>query len=284
MPGNSSGGARATLGAALRGLRAREGLSGVALATRLGWPQSKVSRIETGRQLPTDDDISAWTGATGADADTVADLTEQLRVARTEHVHRQRGADESGQPARQGSLMDLAGEASLIRNFEVGVVPALLQTADYARVRLAEDTEISGMPNGDLESALLLRFQQQQVLYDSTKHFEFVVVESVLRTLLCPVDVMRGQLDRLTALLDIGNIGFGVIPAGSRLPLAPRSGFVMFDDEVVMETWTGQQTPHTTTDAARFGVIFDRLRDAARYGEQVRAIIADALAHLPITT
>ena len=78
-----------------------------------------------------------------------------------------------------------------------------------------------------------------------------------------------------------GNVEFGVIPAGSRLSLAPLHGFVMFDDEVIVETWAGEQTPHTAADAARFGAIFDRLRDTARYGEQVRTIIADALAHLP---
>jgi transcriptional regulator with XRE-family HTH domain len=277
---SSAGGARGALGAALRELRAREGMSGVALAARLAWVQSKISRIETGRQLPTEGDIAAWTGATGADDATVAALHERLRAARAEHTPWRRGANHPGQSGTQRYMMDAASDAALIRNFEVGVVPGLLQTADYARARLAENVEFHGAPAGDLEEALLLRLQRQQVLYDSTKHFQFVIMESVLRVLLCPVDVMRGQLDRLAALIGLRNVELGVIPAGCRLPLAPLHGFVMFDDAVTVETWAEEQNLQTAADADRFAAIFDQLRAAARYGEQVRPMLAGALAHL----
>src|SRR6185312_4649887 len=115
---------------------------------------------------------------------------------------------------------------------EVGIVPGLLQTADYARLRLAENVEFHEAPGDDLEDALLMRMRRQQVLYDRGKRFRFIVTESVLRMLLCPVDVMRGQLDRLTALIGLGNVELGVIPNGAALPLAPLHGFVMFDDAI----------------------------------------------------
>jgi len=59
--------------------------------------------------------------------------------------------------------------------------------------------------------------QRQQILYDSTKQLKFVVTESVLRTLLCPAQVMRGQLDRLLALIGMNHVEFGVIPLGARM-------------------------------------------------------------------
>nr|MDT0660092.1 helix-turn-helix transcriptional regulator [Micromonospora sp. DSM 115978] len=274
------GGARGALGAALRELRTREGLSGVALAARLAWVQSKISRIETGRQLPTEEDLTAWAVATGAADDAIVALRERLRSARAEHAPWRRGAVHPGQSGTQRGMLDAASEAALIRNFEVGVVPGLLQTADYARARLAENVEFHGAPAGDLEEALLLRIQRQQVLYDSTKRFQFVITESVLRMVLCPVDVMRGQLDRLAALIGLSNIELGVIPAGSRLPLAPLHGFVMFDDAVTVETWAEEQTLRNAADTDRFGAIFDQLRRAARYGEQVRPMLAGAIAQL----
>ncbi|RKR87841.1 helix-turn-helix protein [Micromonospora pisi] len=280
MSSNQTGNDRGALGARLRELRAREGISGVNLAGRLGWVQSKISRIETGRQLPTEDDVRAWGAAVRLDDALVDELLRQLRELRGEHIAWRRGASDTAQSGTQRSMMELAAEATLIRNFELGVVPGLLQTADYARVRLAENIEFHGAPADDLEEALLLRIQRQQVLYDSSKQFRFLVTESVLRMSLCPVDVMRGQLDRLTALIGLNNLELGVIPVDARLPLAPLHGFVMFDDTITVETWAEEQTWQTSVDAERFGRIFDRLGEVARHGEEARDIIHATLAGL----
>ena len=281
MPANQAGRHSAALGARLRELRTREGLSGVTLAARLGWVQSKVSRIETGRQLPGEEDIRAWAAVTRAGAEVIDSLLTQLQVTRTEYSAWRRGATDPGQAGTQRSMLDFAAEATLIRNFEVGIVPGLLQTADYARVRLTENVEFHGAPGGgDLEDALLLRMQRQQVLYDRTKQFQFIVTESALRLVLCPADVMRGQLDRLIGLIGIGNVELAVIPTGARLPLAPLHGFVMFDDAVTVETWAEELTLQTAAEAERFSRIFDQLRQVARAGDEARELIADALNRL----
>ena len=57
---------RGRLAEALKALRVGAGLSGARLAEMLGWQQSKVSKIETRRQLPSRDDIAAWASAVGA--------------------------------------------------------------------------------------------------------------------------------------------------------------------------------------------------------------------------
>lgn len=280
MSSNRTGGDRGALGARLRELRAREGISGVGLAARLGWVQSKISRIETGRQLPSDDDIRAWVAGTGTGDGILAELLDQLRTVRTQHIAWRRGVAEPGQAATQRSMHQLATEATLIRNFEASVVPGLLQTADYARARLAENVDFHGAPGDDLADALLARIQRQQVLYDSSKHFQFVVTESALRTLLCPAEVMRGQLDRLMALIGMSNVELGVVPLGVPVPLAPLHGFVMFDDCVIVETWAEEQTLQTAADAERFGRIFAQLRQVARHGDEARTIIGYALTAL----
>lgn len=280
MSGNQTSGGRAALGARLRALRAREGMSGVSLAAELRWVQSKVSRIETGRQVPTDLDIRAWGAATNTDDSTVDELLDQLRILRTAHVPWRRRASDPVRTGAAPSMLELAADATLVRNFEVGVVPGLLQTADYARVRLAEDVGSDRIPDEALEDNLLRRLQRQQVLYDSTKRFQFVVTESVLRMLLCPVEVMRGQLDRLATLIGMGNVDLGIIPTGALMPVAPLHGFVMFDDSITIATWAEEQLLQTPADANRFRGIFNRLSGIARHGEGARQIILDALTHL----
>lgn len=62
--------ARNALGKRLRDLRQQAGHSGRQLAEVLFWPPSKVSKLENGRQTPSDEDIRAWTRATNSEDET----------------------------------------------------------------------------------------------------------------------------------------------------------------------------------------------------------------------
>src|SRR5215510_5177333 len=46
-------------------LRRAAGLSGDQLAARLAWARSKVPKLENGRQMPTEADLTAWAEACG---------------------------------------------------------------------------------------------------------------------------------------------------------------------------------------------------------------------------
>src|SRR5437870_999648 len=118
--------ARRALGLRLRELRRQAGLTGSRLAASLSWPASKVSKLENGRQTPTDDDILAWTGATGASAEAEA-LLASLHTLETQHAEWQRVL-RMGLRAHQHELVDLEGRTKLLRAFEAMVVPGLLQT------------------------------------------------------------------------------------------------------------------------------------------------------------
>jgi transcriptional regulator with XRE-family HTH domain len=277
---NNFGSPRELLGSRLRELRMKDGLSGVALAGRLGWVQSKVSRIERGRQAVSEEEASAWAEAVGADGETTATLLSEVRTVRAEYASWRKGL--STGHARQQELIEVDARASLIRNFEVGVMPGLLQTAEYARYRFAENVEVHGAPGEDLDDAVRIRMQRQQILYDSSKQLKFVVTESVLRTLLCPAQVMRGQLDRLLALIGMNHVEFGVIPLGARMPVAPMHGFVMFDEDlVIVETFGAEMMLRDTSEARGYEQVFAQLREVASQGEDARALIGEALRVLP---
>ncbi|MGH4015952.1 MAG: helix-turn-helix domain-containing protein [Pseudonocardiaceae bacterium] len=57
---------RAQFGRRLRVLREESRLTGKDLAARLGWAQSKVSRLENGKQTATLGDVEAWAQAVRA--------------------------------------------------------------------------------------------------------------------------------------------------------------------------------------------------------------------------
>ncbi|MGH3439608.1 MAG: helix-turn-helix domain-containing protein [Sciscionella sp.] len=66
MPSPDPRSVRARLATRLRELRADTGMSGNAFARLTSWQQSRVSRLETGAQLPNDDDLTVWLDATNA--------------------------------------------------------------------------------------------------------------------------------------------------------------------------------------------------------------------------
>ena len=77
--------ARATLGKRLRELRQQARLSGRQLAEALSWPPSKVSKLENGRQTPSDDDIRSWTQATNGHSEADA-LLASLHTLEVQHA------------------------------------------------------------------------------------------------------------------------------------------------------------------------------------------------------
>ncbi|MFB9834784.1 helix-turn-helix domain-containing protein [Actinoallomurus acaciae] len=70
--------AREAFGARLRELRKDARLTGRALAAAAGWHEAKVSKIEHGRQPPSETDLSAWCEHCGC-ADQLPDLVATVR-------------------------------------------------------------------------------------------------------------------------------------------------------------------------------------------------------------
>jgi hypothetical protein len=94
----------------------------------------------------------------------------------------------------------------LICRFETVCVPGLLQTPGYDRRVLTEMVELHDLDISDVDAAVASRIQRQQLLYDTSKRFEFLLAGPVLRWLPCPPDVMRGQLDRLPTVVGLPNM------------------------------------------------------------------------------
>lgn len=121
--------ARAQFGGQLRRLRQEAGLTGKQLARRLGWAPSKVSKIETGKQTATTEDVRVWAATVGAANQVVEILLTDLRTVRFEYASWRRQLS-GGMAPRQRISGALEASATVIRAIEVDIVPRLLQTPD----------------------------------------------------------------------------------------------------------------------------------------------------------
>lgn len=274
--------AREALGLRLRELRRDARLTGRQLAAAYDWHPSKISKIEGGKQTPSEDDIEAWVRGCGH-PELAAELIASLRTLEGQYVEFRR-MFRAGQRATQDAIAEIEAESQTVRNFENVFVPGLLQTPEYARYRLAESLEEIGAAD-DIDEAVGARMQRQQVLYRPSKRFHFVITEAVLRYRLCPPDVLAGQLDRLVSLTTLTTIKFGVIPFERQLSVAPVHGFYIYDDRVVhVEHLTAELKLSQPSEIATYLTFFDRLAEAARYGAEARVLITRALADLMATS
>lgn len=268
--------ARMDLGAQLRQLREAARLSGKELAERLRWQPSKVSRLENARQTATEDDVVVWGQAVEATPQVIDLLIAQaLVLAERQDDWRQR--QRSGLAAIQEDIRDLESKTKLFRAFEPGLVVGLLQTTEYARHVFLKIKRLYSAPD-QIDAAVRVRMQRQEILYDRSRAFRFVMPESALRTRLAPAEVMRGQLDRLLAVSTLPNLDLGIIPYEHELPSVPVTGFWIYNEALVaVATRTKDLLMREPDDLAFYSRTFEDYCEVAEFGESGRAVIIRVL-------
>lgn len=263
--------AREALGVRLRELRRDARLTGHDLADAHGWHRTKISKIENGKQTPSDADLEAWAASCGV-PEQARELIAALRSLEGQYVEYRR-MFRTGMAGRQRTFGEFEAEATFIRNFETCFVPGLLQTPEYARYRLTEGLVNNGAPD-DLVDAVAARMARQQILYSTGRRFHFVITEPVLRLRLCPVEVLVAQLEKLAVASTMRTIRLGVIPIETLYPAAPIHGFHIFDDRhVITETITASLTITQANEVGAYLNAFARLADVAVYGRDARTLI-----------
>ena len=266
-----------SLGARLRAVRRAADLTGDELAAQLGWPASmgrgKVSKIERDRQDPSKDEIRDWLRICGhlELLDELLDLLAELKVSRT---HYRDGLTEAGAVSVQQHRNQTVFAAKLIRTFENGMIPGLLQTAQYAK-GVIEGARLLFGPTVDVDGAVQKRMERQPVTYDTAKSIEFVFTESALYLMPCSQAAMIRQLDYLLEVADMGIVTLAIIPFGVQLPFMPYNGFTLQDDMLIVETLTGSEE-NTGDAAAKMQSAFALLIDEAVTGEAARQLITRA--------
>lgn len=244
------------------------------LGERLGWSQSKVSKLETGRTRPAPADVAAWADACGLDRSTreaLVDLAEDVAAEAASWRSLYGGA--GGAAARQQAYRDLNEQASTIVIYQPAIVPGLVQTAEYAR----RIFELHGVPPDEVPSAAAARVERQSVLYDQSKSIELLITEAALQLRVTGNSAHLAQIDKISSAATLPNVSVGIIPWNAPAVALPFSPMVLRelsdgDRIVTIETVTTELTI-TGEDVDRCKEILDRQRSVAAFG-------ADATAEL----
>lgn len=266
---------RRRLAARLRALRAGVAPSGNQFAKIIGWQQSRISKLETGRQLPTEADIRAWVAAAGASESVVAELFGLLAAARIEYVtHRDESRAAGGLAKVQARLVELESRVSQIAEWQPAMVPGLVQTAAYAQELLERPNRPTLTDAGDVDAAAVAteRIRRQEILYQPGRRIELVLGEAALRSTPGTISTLLGQLDRLVSVVDLPTVELGIVPF-PRMPVMPLSNFSIHDDVVYIETLTGEQQLYEPDEVAVYVKAFRLLRAAAATGSEAVALI-----------
>lgn len=201
---------RLRLRARLRYLRESSGKTQSEVADSMDWSLSKIIRIESGATGVSITDIRALLFLYSVrDTEEVDQLVAMARAAK-----QRSWLDRYKKLIPQTALQSIAYEnsASLIRNFESNMVPALLQTEEYAfeALRWTSPPEWRGGRSDRLVELILER--QERVFEPGGPHTHFIIDEAILARTVGSPGVMSRQLARLKELADHPNITLRVIP------------------------------------------------------------------------
>lgn len=241
-------------------------ISGKALAERLGWAASKVSRIRNGITEPTPDDVARLAREVGAEeqVDQLLAVLQEVPAAKDEF--------RAGVAAVQKVHNDLLAESSHIRYFDTVWIPGLLQTREYAHRVFEEIYEING-PRDTIEAAVAGRMKRQSHLYEAGKTFEILVWEPALAQGTIAPEILVPQLHVLLTWLNAPNVQFAVLPLRGRNHRTPVIGFQMYDEMAIAEDWIGEwERP-----ADKYAQLFKDMWSGAAVGEDARPFIEKAI-------
>jgi transcriptional regulator with XRE-family HTH domain len=197
--------ARRRLGTELRQLREQAYRSGQDVAESLGWSQSKVSRIEQARTLPSVADVQA--------------LLRELRVpVQDQERLLQLAEDAAGEPGnwrnstgagltrRQQDFVALERSATSISHYQPILIPGYLQTEAYARRVL----EMAGSTSVD--RGIELRLARRATLTGPhAPQYHIVMMETALQWRPGPPSLMAEQLALVAELAKRPNVDLRIL-------------------------------------------------------------------------
>jgi transcriptional regulator with XRE-family HTH domain len=200
---------RRLLGAQLRRLRERQGITREEAGYAIRASGSKMSRLELGRVGFKERDVADLLTLYGVtddrDRETLLGLAQDANTPGWWH----RYGDVL--PGWFETYVGLEEAAALIRTYEVQFIPGLLQTEEYARAVISLGN--SPAPPAEIEQRVSLRITRQKLLTrEDGPRLWAVVDEAALRRPIGGREVMRGQLERLIAATKLPGVILQVLP------------------------------------------------------------------------
>lgn len=231
----------AAFGARLRSLREARGWTQEQLADRTGYSSVHVSAVETGRKPSTLRFSRSTDRAFGIDG------TEDTFEREYRNI-------------RQGSLLEGFPEyvkhearAVELRLYEVGVIPGLLQTKEYAATLEADAVRREASTPEQAEERVALAMQRQSTLARASSPLIHVVLdESCIRRPMGEPPAMEAQFARLLEFAEMPNtlLQVALFSMGARRPFTLPVTVLTMPDRSLMSYAESAQRGHLERDSA----------------------------------
>ncbi|GAA4869551.1 helix-turn-helix transcriptional regulator [Saccharopolyspora cebuensis] len=284
MSRNRSGSPRnRALGAELREIRERAGVTVRELAQRIGGHHSKYTRNEQATRSPSPEEVASIMTALGASEAERERLTEMAR----EHVTgvnwlKSGSAGSLGIAHELTDLMEFERTATSITDISPILIPGLLQTSDYARAVMG------GMPSHEVDARVAMRVGRRDVLMrrNDAPDFHAFIEESALHKQLGGPDVMAEQLHHISTMAEQANVTVQVIPASLTSWHAALGGpFIYFEFPkappiVHLEHVSSSVFLSESEDVAAYRQAVDSVARAAMTIDQSSTVIAQRITEL----
>ena len=258
---------RILLGSQLRRLRESRGISAQAAAKAIRGSDSKISRIELGRNAIREIDVLdllTFYGVGAVEREQLLNLAEQAN--RPGWWHRFNDI----LPDWFQSYVGMEEAATSIRVYEPQVIPGLLQTPRYTAAVLA----VCDIPLGEAERHVILRKERQRRFAEGRLKLWAIVEETALRRPVGSKKILRDQLCYLLSLTGRPNLTLQVVRDGMGGHAVP-SGFTVLrfgepdlPDVAYLEHLTSALYFDKKSDVDRYVLAMERLSIiSARPGE-----------------
>jgi transcriptional regulator with XRE-family HTH domain len=209
-PERSPTATRRALAQRLRQLRVEAGLTGDQASERVGFSDSKITKIERAQAVASPKDVLAMVDAYGG---VSAEERERL-LAMARQSNRKEWWEQHDRrlPPKFGSYLGLEALATSLRAYDTTLVHGLLQTPQYARAVIR-----GGRPDlldDEVELFVETRMRRQEVLTRDDQPLEVwsIMDEAVLRRKIGGREVMHAQLERLIKAAELPNVTLLVMP------------------------------------------------------------------------
>ena len=274
MPDSSDGPTvlRILLGTQLRRLRESKGITARQAAAAIRASESKISRMELGRNAIREIDVLdllTLYGVSLADREQLLLLAEQAN--RPGWWHRYNDI----LPDWFQAYVGMEEAARSIRVYEPQFIPGLLQTEEYAAAVIA----LGDFPHEERERHVILRKERQRRFREGQLKLWAVLDEAALRRPVAGTQVQIDQLRYLRGLCATPTLTLQVIPYGAGGHAAPSNFSILrfadaeLPDVVYVENLTSALYLDKQTEVDQYVLAMERLSLTAHLPQQTPQII-----------
>jgi transcriptional regulator with XRE-family HTH domain len=271
---------RILLGTQLRRLREARGVTAHEAAVAIRGSESKISRIELGRNAVREVDIADLLKLYG-----ITDRAEREQILSLAARANQPGWWHNYQdvlPSWFQAYVGLEEAAESIRSYDIQFVPGLLQTEAYANCVLA----LGEFSPEETERLVFLRKERQKRFASGSLRLTAIIDEMALRRTVGGAGVMRGQFEHLLSLVDRPGFNLQVTPFPVGANVAPASFSILqfatpdLPDVVYVEQLTSALYLDKAPEVARYAAAMDRLSQLSATPNESARIVQSMLGNL----